>query len=144
MTDKFERDSKVELVEALRKGAKGNARSKTARLRELIDEVEAAKSAGLSLKAIVSILSDRGLELTLGTFVNLRFRIKKEQALKNNKFVQPRAQSNEKVNEVQLSETDKAANSDVAVALVRPPGISDVRWSEIKAEARKNNRFKLN
>ena len=72
-------DSKNELVEGLKKAARGNSRSKTARLREIFDEIEAAKESGLSLKTIVAVLADRGLVFDLATFVNIRHRIKNER-----------------------------------------------------------------
>lgn len=72
-------DSKNKLIDGLRQAAKGEARSKTARLREIYDEIEAAKAAGLSLKAIVDVLRERGLEFDLDTFVNIRQRIKNER-----------------------------------------------------------------
>ncbi len=72
-------DSRKELVEGLKKAAQGNSRNKTARLREIFDEVEAAKESGLSLKSIVAVLADRGLVFDLPTFVNTRHRIKKER-----------------------------------------------------------------
>lgn len=71
--------SKKELIEGLKKAAQGNSRNKTARLREIFDEVETAKESGLSLKTIVSVLADRGLVFDLATFVNVRHRIKKER-----------------------------------------------------------------
>ncbi len=72
-------DSRNELIEGLKKAAQGNSRNKTARLREIFDEVEAAKESGLSLKAIVAVLAERGLVFDLATFVNTRHRIKKER-----------------------------------------------------------------
>lgn len=74
-------DSKKELVEGLKKAAQGNSRSKTARLREIFDEVEAAKDSGVSLKVIVAVLAGRGLVFDLATFVNVRHRIKNERGL---------------------------------------------------------------
>ena len=74
-------DSKMELVEGLKKASRGNSRSKTARLREIFDEVETAKNSGLSLKGIVAVLADRGLVFDLATFVNVRHRIKNERGL---------------------------------------------------------------
>ncbi len=74
-------DSKKELIEGLKKAAQGNSRNKTARLREIFDDVEAAKESGLSLKTIVAVLADRGLVFDLATFVNVRHRIKKERVM---------------------------------------------------------------
>jgi hypothetical protein len=75
----MEKDSKNDLVQALRAGAQGTARSKAARLREIIDEVEAAKSRGLGHKQIVAILEGRGLSFTLGTFEITLHRIQKNR-----------------------------------------------------------------
>lgn len=72
-------DSKNKLVEALRDAARGNARSKTARLLEIIDEIEAAKASGLSHKIIVATLASRGLLFTQGTFEITRLRILKKR-----------------------------------------------------------------
>ena len=74
-----ELDSQTELVEGLKKASRGNSRSKTARLREIFDEVEAAKNSGTSLKVIVAVLAERGLVFDLATFVNVRHRIKNER-----------------------------------------------------------------
>lgn len=84
---KMNRDvySQMDLVEGLKKAARGNSRSKTAQLRAIFDEVEAAKDSGLSLKVIVAVLADRGLIFDLATFVNLRHRIKNERRLAGQK-----------------------------------------------------------
>lgn len=101
-------NSKNELVEGLKLAAQGNSRSKTARLREIFDEVEAAKAAGLSLKTIVGVLESRGLKFNLETFVNIRHRIKNER--KNGK--QNSAQSDDaSKNEIVVKPVVAVANS---------------------------------
>ena len=117
-------DSQMELVEGLKKAARGNSRSKTARLREIFDEVEAAKNSGLSLKVIVAVLADRGLVFDLATFVNVRHRIKKERDLGRQKTIA----------------TNIPPKS--AEALERPPGISNAAWSELRAKAATDKRKK--
>lgn len=72
-----ERDN---LTKALREIASGSRRSKTARLRECFDEVEAAKAAGASNKTIVAALEANGLFFDVNTFKNARSRILKERA----------------------------------------------------------------
>lgn len=78
-TMRDEEDSKRRIIEGLDKAAKSNARSKTVRLREIYDDIEAAKAKGASLKQIVTALNEGGLEIDMDTFVNLRSRIKKER-----------------------------------------------------------------
>lgn len=92
----MERDnaSKNELIEGLKKAAQGNSRNKTARLREIFDDVEAAKDSGLSLKTIVTVLADRGLIFDLATFVNIRHRIKKERVIKDGLIIKSSAKKN--------------------------------------------------
>ena len=89
-------DSKMELVEGLKKASHGNSRSKTARLREIFEEVEAAKNSGLSLKGIVAVLADLGLVFDLATFVNVRHRIKNERGLGRQENIIPANTTNSK------------------------------------------------
>ena len=69
------------LVKALRDVASGSRRSKTARLREIFDEVEEAKAKGASNKQIVAALEAHGLFFDVNNFKNARSRILKERAL---------------------------------------------------------------
>lgn len=96
---KMERDSdsKNKLVEALRLVARGNSRSKTARLREIFDEVEAARAAGVSHKQIVATLESQGLVFDQGTFEITRYRIAKERRAENQ---QPAQKTTERVNQI--------------------------------------------
>jgi len=73
-----ERDN---LVKALHEAASGSQRSKIARLREIFEEVEAAKAAGTSNKIIVSALEAHGLIFDVNNFKNTRSRILKERAM---------------------------------------------------------------
>ncbi|MBJ7262242.1 MAG: hypothetical protein JHC61_00185 [Burkholderiaceae bacterium] len=56
-----------------------NKRSKTARLRDIIDEVEAALSAGVPQSLVVDELAAHGLEMTLATFGTTLKRIRKKR-----------------------------------------------------------------
>lgn len=69
------------LVDALRKIASGSRRNKTARLREIFDEVEEAKARGASNKTIVDGLAEGGLIFDVNNFKNARSRILKERAM---------------------------------------------------------------
>jgi hypothetical protein len=70
-----------DVAETLRVIASGSRRSKTARLREIFDEVEAAKAKGASNKVIVAGLAAHGLIFDVPNFKNARSRILKERAL---------------------------------------------------------------
>jgi len=66
-------------MDAVRLSSLSNARSKTARLRDIYDEVEMALSKGVKHQQMVDVLNETGLELTLKTFESLRFRIAQER-----------------------------------------------------------------
>lgn len=54
-------------------------RSKTARLREILGEIETAQQAGVSNARIVETLNAQGFDLTLKTFETMLYRIRKKQ-----------------------------------------------------------------
>ena len=54
-------------------------RSKTARLREIIDTLEASIAAGVNRAAIVEKLAENGLEMTVATFNSELRRIRKKR-----------------------------------------------------------------
>lgn len=76
--DKLERDR---LVEKLGEIATGGRRTKTARLREIFDYVEAAKSGGAGNKEIVAGLAEVGLIFDVNNFKNAVSRIRKERTI---------------------------------------------------------------
>lgn len=71
------------LAKTLRGIASGSRRSKIARLREIFDEVEAAKDAGAGNKTIVDGLAAHGLIFDVNNFKNARSRILKERAMED-------------------------------------------------------------
>lgn len=81
-------DNTNSLIDALRQLGRSPLRNKTARLREIFDEVEAARATGASHKQIVDALHGQGLEFTVKSFETTRFRIAKERERNN----QPAAQ----------------------------------------------------
>lgn len=76
--NKTERDR---LVEKLREIAKGGRRSKVTRLREIFDEVEAARADGATNKEIVAGLAELGLIYDVNTFKNALSNIRKERSI---------------------------------------------------------------
>lgn len=138
-------DSRKELVEGLKKAAQGNSRNKTARLREIFDEVEAAKESGLSLKAIVAVLAERGLIFDLATFVNVRHRIKKERVKDALTIKANAALIKTELKDVPIENSlaqittysnspRKEQHKKTLKDLVRPNGITDAAWMEMKVQ----------
>lgn len=54
-------------------------RSKAARLRDVIDEVEAALAAGVPQATVVEELTNQGLEMTLSSFKTMLLRIRQKR-----------------------------------------------------------------
>ncbi|EOT2876171.1 hypothetical protein ACNDVF_004990 [Escherichia coli] len=66
--------------DALRALAKGDSsRSETARLRDVIDDVEAALEAGVSRTAILETLHQQGFKMSLKSFESALYRIRKKR-----------------------------------------------------------------
>ena len=61
-------------------------RSKAARLRDIIDTVEASLAAGVTRASVVKKLSEHGLEMTLGTFNTELQRIRKKRGKPSTKI----------------------------------------------------------
>lgn len=70
---------KNSLIAALRAKAKDGTRTKIALLREVFDEVEAARKMGVRHKQIVELLASKGLVFDLRTYLVTRHRIAKER-----------------------------------------------------------------
>lgn len=71
-------NSVAEVLQALAKGDK--ARSETARLRDVFDEVETAINAGVSRAAILAALHEKGFSMGMRSFESALYRIRKERA----------------------------------------------------------------
>ncbi len=72
--------SKPSLSETLQEMARNHAsRSKTARLRDVFDDVETALNAGVSREAVLQALNDDGIAMTKQTFDKALSRIRKER-----------------------------------------------------------------
>lgn len=71
------KDSVADVLRALATGDK--SRSETARLRDIVDEVEAALSAGVSRAAVLEALNGQGFTMTLKSFESALYRIRKKR-----------------------------------------------------------------
>lgn len=70
-------NSVADVLRALATGDK--ARSETARLRDVVGEVEAALAAGVSRAAILEALHGQGFTMTLKSFESALYRIRKQR-----------------------------------------------------------------
>jgi hypothetical protein len=73
----MDRNSVADVLRGLAEGDK--ARSKTARLRDVIDEVETALAAGVSRAAILEALHSQGFTMTLKSFESALYRIRRQR-----------------------------------------------------------------
>ncbi|MCG9027359.1 hypothetical protein [Laribacter hongkongensis] len=71
------KDSVTDALRALATGDK--SRSETARLRDIVDEVEAALAAGVSRAAVLEVLNTQGFTMTLKSFESALYRIRKKR-----------------------------------------------------------------
>lgn len=134
-------DERDNLVEKLREIASGSRRNKTARLREIFDDIEAAKAAGASNKTIVDELAAHGLIFDVNNFKNARSRILKERTMEalaqatlavNGSKSTCRPPTALKPRAASVSATSAA---ETPVDLVRPPAISNSTQSKNGGEA---------
>jgi hypothetical protein len=71
---------KNSVADALRALAVGEAsRSETARLRDVMDDIEAALKAGVSRAAVLDTLQGRGFSMTMKSFESALYRIRKQR-----------------------------------------------------------------
>lgn len=73
----MDRNSVADVLRGLAEGDK--ARSETARLRDVIDEVETALAAGVSRAAILEALHSQGFTMTLKSFESALYRIRRQR-----------------------------------------------------------------
>jgi len=122
------------LVGALRQLSVSSRRNKTAQLRDIFDEIEAAKAAGVSNKVIVEELQKNGIFFDVNNFKNARSRILKERALA--------ALQNQSLPEtVKPSGTDHVAPREIVKDLVPVPsslaqtGLASMKIKTLVAQA---------
>ncbi len=119
------------ITSALLELSKSSRRNKTAQLREIFDEVESAKAAGVSNKVIVETLQKNGIFYDVNNFKNARSRILKERALA--------ALQNQSLPETAKPQaTDQVATREIAKIVVTTPNSlsqTDPAYSRVKAVA---------
>lgn len=72
-------DKKI-ITESLRQlAADDKKRSQTARLRDVIDEIETTLAAGVSRADVVKVLGDQGLQMTINAFDSALRRIRQKR-----------------------------------------------------------------
>lgn len=102
---------KPSIAEALRALATDDtARSETARLRDIIDDIEAALSAGVSRAAILKTLHDQGFTMTPKSFESALYRIRKQRLKKEQQST--KAPTNENQDKPNKEEKPKKTISD--------------------------------
>ena len=69
-----------QLTESLKALASSRARSETARLRDIFNEIETALSAGVSRAAVFNTLLEQGFKMTFKSFESALYRIRKKQS----------------------------------------------------------------
>ncbi|MCW7541252.1 hypothetical protein OOT46_25915 [Aquabacterium sp. A7-Y] len=74
---------KAAISQALRVLAEEGQRSETARLREVLDDVEHALNAGVSRAAVLDVLHAQGFTMSMKTFENTLYRLRKRRASSN-------------------------------------------------------------
>ncbi|MFJ3318734.1 hypothetical protein ACIPLR_25620 [Herbaspirillum huttiense] len=134
------------VAEALRSLAKGDkARSETARLRDVIDEVEKALAAGVSRIAILDTLKAQGFTMSLKGFDTALYRIRRSR--KNDSIHQtsepsltppPTPARNTEVAPVEVNSDDgrapkkgKAAAEEKASKYISGQSVSDFNVDEL-------------
>lgn len=125
------------ISEKLKTLARGGNRSATARLREIFDEIETALRSGVRRKDIHQALKESGFNISFSSFELAIYRIRKERGKTENPTQLPSVLEEKKL--VQNTKSADAADMKNE-ELIRPPGITDSGWSEMKAKARAEKR----
>jgi hypothetical protein len=86
-------------------------RSKAARLRDVIDEVEAALSAGVSQTSVVEELAEQGLDIPIGSFRTALKRIRQQRGKRSLAASAPNAVSTPTTSLVGIEPAREADNS---------------------------------
>ncbi|WP_443691036.1 hypothetical protein [Pseudomonas sp.] len=119
------KDSVADELRALASGDK--SRSETARLRDIVAEVEAALSAGVSRAAVLEALNAQGFTMTLKSFESALYRIRKKRT-------QP-AKAAVKIGHDQTAESasqpTKSLQQDPQTRIANPADIRKSRRREI-------------
>jgi predicted transcriptional regulator len=157
--EKLERDK---LVEKLSEIASGSRRSKTVRLREIFDDIEAAKASGATNKEIVAGLAEIDLIFDVNNFKNAVSRIRKERiiqaltctnidpeipttllkhATSQSSLLSAIGTTKSKPDSKRRLTTTSSALKETQVdSLIRPAGITSAAWTEMQQKHKANLR----
>ncbi|OMG71399.1 hypothetical protein [Burkholderia ubonensis] len=95
-------------------------RKKTARVRQLLDQIEAAQEAGHTLTEILDELNKDGLDMTLDSFKAILHRVRKQRLEKGTKQNQQQPSAASKA-AIGTPETSDAPDAGPKPATERPP-----------------------
>jgi len=119
------------ISEKLKTLARGGNRSATARLREIFNEIETALRSGVRRKDIHQALKESGFDISFSSFELAIYRIRKERGKPETPTQLPFVLEEKKL----VQNTKPAIAADMKnEEIIRPPGITDAGWSEMKAK----------
>ncbi|WP_434152220.1 hypothetical protein ACR2R6_23450 (plasmid) [Methylocaldum gracile subsp. desertum] len=127
--------TKKNASDALRKLAAGTAaRSATAMLRDIFDDIENAMRAGVRRKAILETLQEEGFKITFKSFESAIYRIRKQRKKAANKGV-ANQQEGEQKNVIEEQAPTVSSKSDKQEASpIKRSGLPIVRKKEVNLE----------
>lgn len=98
------------IAKQLESASLDNKRSLTARIDDVLDDIEKAISSGVGHEEIIIILNDNGFDLTLRSFRDSIYRARKKRADKGSekpKFIRPAASSQKATKQQPKDEASK-------------------------------------
>lgn len=116
----MQKNSVADVLRALATGDK--ARSETARLRDVVDSVESALSAGVSRAAILDALHGQGFTMTLKSFESALYRIRKQREKAGQKTAQPAPLPSASATVIQSAPVSVSQPEEVAPVVSEPVG----------------------
>ena len=116
----MQKNSVADVLRALATGDK--ARSETARLRDVVDSVESALSAGVSRVAILDALHGQGFTMTLKSFESALYRIRKQREKAGQKIAQPAPAPSASAAVIQSAPVSVSQPEEVAPVVSEPVG----------------------
>lgn len=116
------------ISEKLKALAAGSNRSATARIREIFEEIEAALLSGVRRKDVHQTLTENGFSISFASFELAIYRIRKSKKMGKNKTPKTQKTLLEKGEVGEVGSKDE----NVEVELVRPPGLTNTAWSDMK------------
>lgn len=116
----------IKISEQLKKLATDNEkRSKSARLNDLLDDIENALKNGISRQSVIELLAENGFEISMKSFESTLARLRrkrKDSAIKNNQVITVPISSSETK---QTSNFSHEKNIDVALSALPLSSVED-------------------